>query len=433
MEARIRVWLLFLLMLATAPAHAVLTVRITQGVESALPIAIVPFAAPPSGPLPLELAEVVMSDLAGTGRFAPMAVEDLPARPHDFEAINFADWRLLGMENLLIGRIEDSPTGGYEVQFRLVDVYKGSQLLGYRVHAGRGDLRLAAHRISDMVYEKLTGERGAFSTRIAYVEVIRDAGGQKRHMLKIADSDGANDRVLVESPEPLLSPAWTPDGEKIAYVSFEGRKSAIYLQELRSGQRRKLADYPGLNSAPAFSPDGRYLAMTLSKDGNPDIYLLNLDSGRLQRMTSNPAIDTEPAWSPDGHTLAFTSDRGGSPQIYKVDALGGRPQRVSFKGGYNARPRYAPDGRHLAMVHGGPRGYQIAVLDLESGELTTLTDGPLDESPSYAPNGSMIIYATGGTGGSELAAVSADGRVRKRLGLQEGEVREPAWGPFRRP
>ncbi len=420
---------MLLAMLVMANAQAILTIKITRGVERAQPIAVVPFAAPDS--LPQALDAIVSADLAGSGRFAAMSLKDMPSRPHEFSEINFKDWRLLGMENLVVGRVASLPDGSYEVQFRLVDVFKGKQLAGYKIPVDARDLRLAAHRISDLVYEKLTGERGAFSSRIAYITVDRDSAGKRSYSLQVADADGHNAATLSTSPQPLMSPSWSPDGQRLAYVSFEGHNSAIWVQDIRSGKRERLVHGPGLNSAPAWSPDGKYLAMTLSRDGNAEIYILHLAGGRLQRLTHNPAIDTEPSWSPDGDSIVFTSDRGGRPQIYIRDVLGGRARRITFEGRYNARPEFAPDGRSLVLVHQTDSGYHIAIKDLKGGGLTVLTDTRLDESPSFAPNGRMIIYATTGRHGAELATVSVDGSVRQRLAVQQGEVREPAWGPFR--
>jgi TolB protein len=411
--------------------HAVLDIQITQGMEEALPIAIVPFGWSQAANLPpLRPTDIITSDLRRSGRFNPMAFEDLPQQPHTAAEINFQDWRLLGMENLVIGNLYLTASGDYEIEFRLYDVYRETQVAGYRLSSSGDQLRRNAHRISDIIYEKLTGVRGAFSTRIAYITVDKPAPDKTVHSLEIADADGHNPRVLLQSPEPLLSPAWSPDGSRIAYVSFEGRNSAIYIQEVLTGQRREVQSSPGINSAPAFSPDGSRLAMTLSKDGNPEIYILHIATGLLQRVTSNNAIDTEPNWSSDGSRIIFTSDRSGGPQIYEVDVRGGNPQRITFEGNYNARPRYSPNGNSIAMVHGASGNYRIAVLDRDSGYLNILTRASLDESPSYAPNGHMIIYATSGMHGSELAAVSDDGRVRQRLALTKGEVREPAWGPF---
>jgi TolB protein len=417
---------------AARDTRDVLEIRITHGIEGALPIAIVPFEwSAPDAP-PENVSTVIASDLSRSGRFAPMPTADLPARPAEFSAINFKDWRLLGMENLVIGRTLREPDGGFVVEFRLVDVFKAKQIAGYRVPSSAANLRLTAHHISDIIYEALLKVKGAFATRIAYVTVKKTGAGESVYRLQVADADGHNANTILESNQPLLSPAWSPDGSRLAYVSFEEGNSAIYVQHVQTGDRERVAYGRGINSSPSFSPDGRRLAMTLSGDGNPDIYVLDLATKRRQRLTTHPAIDTEATWAPDGRGIAFTSDRGGGPQIYRVDLDGGKPRRVTFgMGDYNTRARFSPDGRKLALVNGGRSGYRIALLDLESTNFELLTDARLDESPSFAPNGSMIIYATMGASGTELAATSVDGRVRQRLAVQTGEVREPAWGPFR--
>jgi TolB protein len=355
---------------------------------------------------------------------------DLPQRPHKFESINFNDWRLLGMENLLIGKLTLTETGEYEAEFRLIDIYKGAQIAGFSIPTTKNKLRRTAHEISDIIFEKLIGNRGVFATRIAYITVKNTREDKKAYALQIADADGYNPQILLESPQPLLSPAWSPDGKKLAYVSFERKNSAVYVQEILTGSRERVAANRGINSAPSWSPDGTRLALTLSKDGNTEIYILHLSSKLLQRITTNPAIDTEPAWSRDGDKLAFTSDRGGSPQIYEIDVRGGSPKRLTFEGPYNTRPSYSPDGQSMTLVHGNNGIYRIALLDLHSGFLNILTKSRLDESPSFAPNGGIIIYSTTAVRGSVLAAVSFDGLIHQRLAVQDGEVREPAWGPF---
>lgn len=415
-------------------AAQAIEIIIDKGVENPIQVAIVPFGWSQTATLPpLDLAAVVTSDLARSGRFAPMQEQDLPQRPTRYQQINFKDWRLLGMENLVIGQLKLTERGDYDVEFRLIDVYKGEQIAGFRIPSSEIQLRRTAHRISDIIFEKLIGIRGAFDTRIAYIKVMKLKNQTKRFILQSADTDGFNPQILLESSEPLMSPAWSPDGKSIAYVSFENRNSAVYVQNILTGNRVKVAAHPGINSAPAWSPDGTRLALTLSKDGNPEIYLLHLASRTLQRITTNRAIDTEPSWFHNGDKIAFTSDRGGSPQIYEVSVTGGQPQRLTFDGTYNARPRYSPDGKSMALIHGKNGFYHIALLDLQSGYLTVLTQTRLDESPSFAPNGSMIMYATSVYKGSELAAVSTDGRVHQRLTFQDGEVREPAWGPFPSP
>ena len=434
---RIFQWLTLALLFACGAVQAqqdVLKIRITQGREGAQPIAVAPFGwTGTSDRAPVPIGQVIADDLQRSGRFAAVPFADLPSEPHRVEDVNFQDFRILGTPNLVIGTLTEQPGGRFLVEFRLFDVFSANQLTGFQTEASLPELRRKAHQISDIIYERLTGERGAFDTRIAYVTESRGAGGSRRYTLSIADSDGHDPHTVLESQAPVLSPSWSPDGRQLAYVSFEDNNPRIYIQELASGRREQVSSFPGLNSAPTFSPDGSRLALTLSKDGNPEIYVLYIRSRRLQRITNNPAIDTEPAWSPDGRSLVFTSDRGGTPNVYRVDANGGREERLTFEGRYNSRATYSPDGNKLAFVHGREGAFRIATLDLENGALRILTDSRLDESPSFAPNGSMILYATSDSEGSSLAAVSTDGGVRQRLGVELQAVREPAWSPFRTP
>ena len=412
-------------------ATAALTIEITEGAEGALPVAVVPFGWQGQGAKPnQDMAEIIRSDLQRSGRFNTMPVEDMLARPQSGSEVEFRDWKVLGVENLVVGQLRPNGSGGYLVRFQLFDVFKGEQLAGYSIPTTERDLRATAHHIADIVYEKLTGQRGAFATRIAYVTSTQNAGGEPRIALKVADADGFNAQTIVTSKEPLMSPSWSPDGRKLAYVSFEHGKPSVYIQEVFTGRRQKVAAYKGINGAPAWSPDGRKLALTLSKDGNPEIYVLTISRKSLQRLTNHYAIDTEPAWSPDGRNIIFTSDRGGKPQVYRVPAGGGKVKRLTYEGSYNARASYSADGDLVTMVTRQGRDFRVGVLDLESGGLQVLSEGHLDESPSFAPNGSMVIYATKVNGKGELAAVSVDGRVRQRLALQEGDVREPVWSPY---
>ena len=429
------IFILLLGFFASLNTHsAPLEITIDKGIEQALPIAIVPFewqGLPEE--LPLDMHTTIANDLSRSGRFRTMDPADMPQRPVQFNQISFNDWKLLGMENIVIGNIRPLSTGGHEVEFRLVNTISGAQIAGFRLPASREQMRRTAHRISDIVFEKLTGIRGAFDTRIAYVTVKELGERKKQYSMQISDADGFNPQILLESNEPLMSPAWSPDGKSLAYVSFEGRNSAIYIQNIFSGTRERVASNPGINSAPAWSPDGTRLAMTLSKEGDPEIFIMHLTSKTLLRLTTNRSIDTEPAWSPDGRSLAFTSDRGGSPQIYRISAAGGTAERLTFTGNYNARARYSPDGKSLALVHGRDGTYRIAYMNLVQNTMSLVTTARQDESPSFSPNGSMIIYATMTNRGTELAAVSADGSVHQRLAFQDGEVREPAWGPFPQP
>ncbi|MDY0066539.1 MAG: Tol-Pal system beta propeller repeat protein TolB [Steroidobacteraceae bacterium] len=414
--------------------HAQLVVEITRGQENATPIAIVPFGWESTGAAPFDVAEVVAADLHRSGRFAPLDRRDMIDRPSSGDQIRFQDWRYLKSDFITVGKL--IPQGGaggerYTVQFELFNVLTGQRITGQQLSATQGSLRAAAHRISDIIYEQLTGVRGAFSTRIAFISV-EGVAPQQVYQLIVADADGENQQVIAKSSEPLMSPAWSPDGQSLAYVSFESKASAIYVQTLRTGERRRVSARAGINGAPAWSPDGSTLALTLSrKDGDVDVYTLKLSSQTLTRMTFDPGIDTEPAWSADGRKLYFMSDRAGGPQIYEIDV--DQPQRavrITFEGSYNARPRISPDGKQLAVVHLDRGAYRIAIMDLATRSVRVLTNGRQDESPSFAPNGATLIYATQDRGRGVLSTVSVDGRVQQRLAASSGDVREPVWSPF---
>ena len=437
MVRKLQTWLPLLVALCagwSAPAWSALRIEITQGLESATPIAVARFGRSDSEPAPPEsMSTIIAANLARSGRFAPL--RELPQHPVRREDVRWSDWRRLRVGGLVIGSIDQSLRGGvreYGVVFRLFDTFNGSQLAGQRFSGVRPDqLRWLAHQISDEIYYALTGETGAFATRIAYVTETAGQEGAVVYALNVADSDGGNPVVLRTSPDPIMSPAWSPDGRRLVYVSFEGGSSRIMMQELATGLRREITAFPGINGAPAFSPDGRRLALTLSRDGSPDIYVLTLESGELQRLTSKDSIDTEPAWSPDGRTLIFTSNRSaGRPQLFQVSATGdGAPERLTFEGRYNARAAFSPDGSRLAFVHESDGEYRIAVMGVGDGKIDLLTNGTLDESPTFAPNGRLVLYATTERGRSALAAVSIDGRFRQRLSINETGVRDPAWSP----
>jgi len=412
-------------------ASAILTIEITQGVDGGLPIAVVPFGGAGTQRPPQDVAAVIEADLARSGRFTPLDKKIFVSRPAEDKQVVFKDWRIVKADALVIGNVKPAAQGRWQVEFRLYDIYKEKQLAGYSYVVAADRLRAVAHQISDIIYEKLTGDPGVFSTRIAYV--TREGVARRfSFKLQIADSDGHNPVTVLKSKEPLMSPAWAPDGMQLAYVSFEQRRPILYMQNVVNGKRRRIAEFDGINSAPAWSPDGTRLALTLSRDGNPEIYVMRLSDSTLTRLTNHPAIDTEPSWSPDGNEIAFTSDRGGKPQIYRMRANGGKVERVTFEGEYNARASYSADGKMLTLVSGAQGRYHAALLHLQSSVLQVLTDTPLDESPSFAPNGRMILYATDRGGRGVLASVSSDGRVRQLLKLQEGDVREPAWSPFNR-
>jgi len=416
-----------LLGLTALSAQAELTVQITQGVESGIPIAIVPFGGPQAGE---NIGSIVAANLARSGRFKVLPESQMTERPTAPEQIQFATWKTLGQDNLAVGQVQQAGSDRYVAQFQLFDAVRGTQLLTQSLPFAAPESRKTAHRIADMIYQQLTGEHGAFASRVAYVTVAPgDGPNDRRYILQVADTDGFNPQNIIKSREPIMSPAWSPDGRQIAYVSFESKKSAIYVQTLATGERQKVSELPGINGAPAWSPDGSQLAMTLSKDGNPDIYVLDVASRNLRRVTDHFAIDTEPSWSKDGSQIVFTSDRGGKPQLYLVPATGGQPQRITYEGDYNARGVFSPDGKSLAMVHGVGGSYRIALLDLASKQLRVLTPGNQDESPGFAPNGSMILYASRTGGVAQLSAVSIDGKVRQSLRIDGGEVHEPAWSP----
>jgi TolB protein len=426
--------LLALLPLAAFAQQPGLDIDIVGGNAAALPIAVVPMAYQGSGTAPAtDVAAVIRADFDRSGQFRTLPERDMVEHPTRGAEVNYPTWRLLKQDFLVVGRVLDAGDGSYKVEYEVFDVAKQQRLLGFAMTARGNAMRDVAHQIADAIYEKILGVRGAFWTRIAYVTAT-GVGKASRYALIVADADGYNPQTLVHSSEPLLSPAWSPDGHKLAYVSFEyNHNSSIYIQDIATGARERVASFRGINGAPNFSPDGRRMALTLSKSGNPEIYVMDLGSKALHQVTDQFGIDTEAVWSPDGGSLYFTSDRGGKPQIYQVSAGGGSATRVSFQGSYNAKASVSYDGKKIAMAQGNGNNYRIALLDrsLGSPRWSTLSPGSLDESPSFAPNASMILYAAREGSRGVLYAVSADARVRQRLVLADGDVREPAWGPYR--
>jgi TolB protein len=419
----VRFMLLVLALPAAAQASA-LTIEIVGSGANQIPVAIVPFSAEKS--LPQPLSAIIAADLQRSGLFRLIDPAFANPPPSDPREVSYTDWRTRGAEAVVVGNVMPRPDGKLEVRFHLLDTVKQTSLLAIGYVVSAAELRLTAHKIADLVYEKLTGDVGVFSTKIAYI--VKTG---KRYELQVSDADGYGEQTVLASNEPIISPAWSPDGTRLAYVSFERKKPIVYVQSLLNGTRRAVAQFKGNNSAPAWSPDGQKLAVALTKDGNTQIYTINADGSGVQRLTRSSGIDTEPNFSPDGKHLLFTSDRGGSPQVYRMPATGGDVTRLTFDGSYNVTPRYAPDGKSFVFVQRvNGSTFNIAVQDMATWQVQVLTNTRKDESPTFAPNGKIILYATEIGGRGVLAAVSSDGRVKQRLTTRAGDVREPAWGPL---
>ena len=424
---KIRIFLTILLAIALN-AQAELQIIVDGGVEEPTRIAVVPFGWAGDNPLAENVSSIVANDLSRSGMFKLMAQENMLSSPELESQIFFRDWRVSGNDFMLIGSMKPSPSG-ISATVELYDILTEKKIWSQTIDSSGSDLRDIAHYIADEVFQKITGIRGAFATKVVYV-TVQGLGTNLKYRLQMADSDGARAQTILASKEPILSPTWSRDGKKLAYVSFETDRPAIYIQHLSSGKRQKIESFKGINGAPAWSPSGNKLAIVLSKDGNPEIYVLDLQSGALERLTRHFGIDTEPTWSPDGQSILFTSDRAGRPQIYSIDVTSRALKRLTFKGSSNSRGRLTQDGRFLTLVHQDNSGYHIAVQDLQSNRLDILTNSRDDESPTIAPNGVVILYATKAGGRGVLAGVSLDGKIKFRMPNSAGDVREPAWSPF---
>lgn len=427
------------LILAPLASNAAVDLELTEGMKSAIPVAVVPFMGNAVSTDMLDMAAIINADLQSTGRFRLLDPAKMLEKPSNADQVNPKTWQNLSMDNLVVGTIKPAAADKYQVLFQLLDIYGGqkgianprpSQLITKEFMVPNQGMRKLAHHISDLVYEKLTGEKGIFSTHIAYVVVEKSKNIPVRYRLEVADVDGYAPKNLIVSNEPIMSPAWSADGSKIAYVSFEKNHPGIYIQEIATGNRRLVADYPGINGAPSWSPDGTKLAFVLSKEGSPNIFTLDLVTKNLVQRTTGSSIDTEPRWSPDGNSLIFTSNRSGGPQIYRVDLAGGEVKRVTFEGNYNTSGSFSPDGKNIVMLHQEGGAYNIAMQNLQTGKIDILTQTGKDQSPSIAPNGSMVVFATKSGARQVLGLVSTEAHTQLRLPAREGDVREPAWSPL---
>lgn len=438
-----------LVFMYTSQAIAALDVELTKGIDSAIPIAVVPFAWESKNAAPLtDVSKVISNDLRYSGQFSLLKPELITQQPSEVNKIKYRYWRGKNVDYMVIGKVIPLSSGDYKVRFALIDLFKHKDPDQQDIQPGTGksshvlinqefvvpakDLRRLSHHISDLIYEQLTGEKGVFSTRLAYVIVKQTEDQETQYQLEISDFDGMNSKPILRSDEPIMSPSWSPDGKYIAYVSFEGKRPQIYVSEVTTGKRELITSFPGINGAPTFSPDGKKLALALSAEGsNPNIYVYDLETNKLQQLTHDLAINTEPYWSPSGKEIIFTSDRGGTPQIYLVSMDTNKLNRVTYDGNYNSSAKFSPDGKSIVLLHrDDERLYNIALLDLQTGTIKELTRTGMNESPSISPNGRMIVYGKVIGGRGILGMVSADGRVKLRLPDQEGNVQEPVWSPY---
>lgn len=428
-----------LILITSNGAQALLNLELTRGVSGAVPIAVVPFIAQGESPSQ-DVSHIIANDLQMSGRFKVFDRNSFPENPGDVHEVKFSYFRGIGADNIVVGKVQELGGNRYQVSFQLLDAFKGKDASEGTAHAvlmtqkftvTSDKLRTLAHHISDLIYQHITGVKGVFSTRLAYIVVQRPENGSPRHILEVSDIDGYNPRPLLNSPDPIMSPAWSPNGRQIAYVSFEKKHAAIYTHDVASGTRRLISEFPGINGAPAWSPDGRKLALVLSKSGSPNIYIFDLASHQLKQVTRDWSINTEPAWSPDGKHIVFTSNRSGGPQIYQLNVASGNISRVTYDGNYNARASFTRDGKHLVVLNKESNIFNIGILDLNSGIFRVLTNSGNDnESPSIAPNSSMVLYGTLYNGRNVLGLVATDGSVQMRMPARNGEVQDPAWSPF---